>query len=105
MINVLFIIIFIILYEVFALIGGFIMGILSNWVVFTMCEIAIGFGAAALTKKLFSNKKISEKSLYVCLLLSIIGCVLNIYTNGFSLSLLWYNIIGCVGVYAGLFES
>lgn len=102
--NILFILLFIILYEVFAIAGGFVMAIFPNWVVITMCEVAIGFGTATLVKKIFSKKNISNLSLYVCLLAPIIGCGLNIYTNGFSLSLLWYNLIGCVSVYAGLFE-
>lgn len=102
--NVLFIIVFIIVYEIFATIGSVIMSILPNWVVVTMCEVAIGFCASTLTNKIFSKRKISIIALFVCLAYSIIGLIFNIYNNGFNISLLWYNSICCVSVGIGFFS-
>ena len=104
MINILFIIVFIVLYELFSIIGGIVMAILPNWVVFTFCLVSIGIGSSYLTKRIFAKKKISNVALYICLLAPIIGTILNIYNNGFDLSTLWYNLIGCGSVFVGLFE-
>lgn len=103
--NILFCIVFVIMHEIFATIGGVIMALLPNWVVIIMCEVAIGFGASTITKKFFSKKNISSKAMYVCLILTVAACVLNIYSNGFSIPLVAYNIVGCIAVYTGLFDT
>lgn len=103
--NILFVIVFIILHEVLATVGAILMGIFHNWIAIIIIECAVGFLSAMITVKIFRKKKISNIAKYVCIAFTIFGCILNLYSSGFGLSLLGYNIVGIIAVYAGLLEA